>query len=193
MRIHGPDALRHFGRHVVTGRFLHSQLAVVWRRHLRPVPVETALVIVDLVEEMDFDGHHGDLRVQIQHFQQRPRPAFPHADDEQPRQSPLDRRLVVVIVAADAGFLRRRRTLRFGRRRCWNWATAGHKQITMRMSLLLDAIDFGIAASSSFSSSHVFVLLMDQEADGEAGHYRQSGQQPAANKTTTHKEKDGRL
>lgn len=82
MRIHGVDAFRHLWRDVIAGRLFDRQLGVGGQGHLRPVPVESALVVVEFVEKVDLDGYHGDVGMEVEHFQQGSRASFPHADDK---------------------------------------------------------------------------------------------------------------
>jgi len=75
-----------FRSDVIAGTLLNDQLVLGCERHVGAVPVEAFLVMIDLVEEVHFDGDHGDFRMQIQHLHQGPGATFPHSDDEEPRQ-----------------------------------------------------------------------------------------------------------
>ena len=71
-----------FRSDVIAGTLLDDQLVLGSKRHVSAVPVETFLIVVDLVEEVHLDGHHGDLGMQIEHLEQRSGATFPHSDDE---------------------------------------------------------------------------------------------------------------
>jgi len=83
-----PHRTRPFylGRHEIAGTLLNGDLVGKRVRHAPPVPVQSPFVVVVPVEEVHLAVRLLHGLVQVQHLQQRPRAAFPHANDDRLRR-----------------------------------------------------------------------------------------------------------
>ena len=101
--VHGTDPAGHAGSDEVAGTLLYSDLSGLKTRHLTEVPGVPAAVVGLVVEEVNLLGGHPDCRVQGEHLDQSPRPAFPHSDDDAARQLLVPRQGGAVLTGDPGG------------------------------------------------------------------------------------------